>query len=61
MKNHRNVNRHDEECGDLYCPRCVVERTFTCITIYTRIVVRSENHTPMVIDFFELAYITSTL
>jgi transposase len=41
-RNHRNVNRQDDRLWDRYMRRYIVERTFSWITNYPRIVVRYE-------------------
>ena len=60
-KNHRNVNRQDDRLWDRYKRRYIVERTFSWITDYRRIVVRYENHIGMFVAFFQLACIMITL
>ena len=60
-KNHRNVNRQDDRLWDRYRRRYIVERTFSWITDFRRIVVRYENHISMFVAFFQLACIMITL
>src|SRR5208283_3021518 len=60
-KNHRNVNRQDDRLWDRYRRRYTVERTFSWITNYRRIVVRYENHINMFVAFFQLACVMVTL
>ena len=60
-KNHRNVNRQDDRLWDRYRRRYTVERTFSWITNYRRIVVRYEHHINMFVAFFELACVMVTL
>jgi transposase len=60
-KNHKNVNRQDDRLWDHYSNRYTIERTFSRITAFRRIVVRYENHIGMFIAFFQLACLMITL
>ena len=52
-KNHRNVKRQDDRLWDRYRRRYIVERTFSRITDYRRVVVRYENHLSMFVPLFQ--------
>jgi transposase len=54
-KNHRNVDRQDDRLWDRYWRRYTVERTFSWITNYLRIVVRYKHHINMFLAFFQMA------
>ena len=60
-KNHRNVNRQDDRLWDRYKRRYIVERTFSWITAFRRLVVRYENHIGMFVAFFQMACALITL
>jgi transposase len=60
-KNHRNVNRQDDRLWDRYRRRYTIERTFSWITGYRRIVVRYEHDINMFVAFFQLACVMVTL
>jgi transposase len=60
-KNHRNVNRQDDRLWDRYRRRYIVERTFSWIGNYRRLVVRYENHINMFVAFIQMACIMVTL
>jgi transposase len=60
-KNHRNVNRQDDRLWDRYKRRYIVERTFSWIGNYRRLVVRYEYHINMFVAFFQMACIMVTL
>ena len=59
-RNHRNVNRQDDRLWDRYRRRYTVERTFSWIGNFRRIVVRYENHINMFVAFFQLACVMVT-
>jgi transposase len=60
-KNHRNVNRQDDRLWDRYKRRYIVERTFSCLGTFRRLVVRYENHFNMFLAFIEMACIMITM
>jgi len=60
-KNHRNVNRQDDRLWDRYKRRYIVERTFSWLGTFRRLVVRYENHFSMFLAFIEMACIMITM
>jgi transposase len=60
-KNHRNVNRQDDRLWDRYKRRYIVERTFSWLGTFRRLVVRYENHFNMFLAFIEMACIMITM